>query len=104
MNWQEDDLEPEGHLAGADKAFTLLHEAPAVPTARQQKSKRDQAPNAEELACKQILDAHPALYAGEPEEYRMRRADAMQACWQGLSAHIQVSRRVQAVWHMLLTR
>lgn len=96
MDWREEDLEAEGYAPGADKAFCILHEAPAVPTARQAKAGGKAAgPTADELGQQKLLAHHPALYPGEPEEFRLRRAGAHQACWEALTARMQVCRRAR---------
>jgi hypothetical protein len=66
---------------GADKAFSIDHYAPPVRNAKQQK----------ELDQKKLLAHYPALYPGEPEEYRLRRMEAERTCWEALSSRMQVS-------------
>ena len=93
MEWVDEEG-PEGGgalAAGADKGFTLEHKPPPTAAAPGPRKGREAAgPTAEELERRRLLAAHPALYAGEPEEVRLRRASAQAACWGALSARIEV--------------
>ena len=79
---RDDELDHEGNLAGADKAFTVIRELPAIRTAKQQREQEQ----------KRALDLYPELYKGEPEEYRLARAEAQRTCWKSLLGRIEVWR------------
>lgn len=90
MNWF--DTETTDIDVGVDKAFTVISEGPPTQATRQIKSKTAKEDNQrfEEAEKKLRLSAYPPLYTGEPEQYRLRRADAFEHCWNHLSQQIQV--------------
>jgi origin recognition complex subunit 3 len=86
----------EGAVGGVDRAFTITAGGPPALTARQRQQARAGDPPApaaaapwEAAARLLTLRAYPALYPGEPEDLRLRRAAAFQRCWAALEGRMQ---------------
>ena len=99
MDWQDDGVEGEDTGLATDKAFTWIREGPPAPPSLQQKRK---VQTAEERALK--LTAFRQLFDGEPEEARLARAAAAEACWGALSENVKVGatglgESLHRIWH-----
>ena len=92
-----------------DQGFVINHWAPSALTSRQNKSKhisRLWPAEVEERALQ--LEAWEALYEGEPQAYRLLRAEAECKCWETLSQSIKVGTPpigcwlscLPCVWHL----
>ena len=73
-----------------DKAFRILNEGP--PSLAGRAVRRHQVHTQQWAAAthKLTLAAFPPVYPGEPEECRLQRSAAFEACWEQLSSQVKV--------------